>query len=158
MSRFRGVAEGVEVTLNGPELALLTGLTSLLGAAGVEKDDPARERLHPRIYPDDDTASREFDRLIGKERIEARSSDREMFAGRLDESVGGDLILTPEEAGAWARVLGEARIVLAARKGLFESGMPDDPSGDPEVAFIMFLGYVQEDLVSAMLSRMENST
>ncbi len=158
MSRFRGVAEGVQVMLNGPELALLTRLTSLLGAAGVERDDPARERLQPRIYPDDDTASREFDRLVGKERVEVRSNDRELFASRLDESVGGDLILTPDEAGAWARVIGEARIVLGARKGLFESGMPEDPSGDPEVAFIIFLGYVQEDLVAAMLSRMEDET
>ena len=49
MSRFRAVSEGIEVTLIGPEIAVLYQLARVLGSAGVDKDDPARARLTPRI-------------------------------------------------------------------------------------------------------------
>ncbi len=157
MSRFQARDTGIAVTLAGPEIAILSRLGSLLGGAGVDKDDPARERLAPRIYPDDDTASREFDRLAGKERIEVRSADRETFARGLDAAAGGELLLTTEEAAAWLRVVGEARIVVAARKGLFEEGLPEGSVADPEVALVMFLGLVQEELVGEMLLNMEDT-
>lgn len=155
MSRFRATDQGVEVTLMQPEVAILARLGGLLGSAGVERGDPATERLTPELYPGDKTASRDFHRLIGKERVEARSSDREVFARGLAAAADGPVNLTTEEAGAWARVIGEARIVLAARKGLFDTGLPDEKVDDPEVAFVMFLGVVQEDLVNQMLLTME---
>ncbi len=158
MSRFTAVPGGVEVTLIGPEIAILSRLASLLGGAGVEKDDPAGTRLAPALYPDDDKASREFDRLAGKERVEVRSADRESFSVGLDAAAAGPLLLEPDDAAAWARVIGEARIVLAARKGLFEDGLPTGPVDDPEVAFVMFLGVVQEELVEAMLMNMEDAS
>ena len=156
MSWFRATNQGIEVSLQGPEIALLSRLGTLLGGAGVEKDDPARERLTPRIYADDDDASREFDRLASKERIEARSADRETFNSGLDAAAAGAMILNGEDAAAWARVIGEARIVLAARKGLFEAGLPTEAVDDPEVAFVMFLGALQEVLVGEMLKGMED--
>lgn len=156
MNWFQATGEGIEVNLQGPEIALLSRLGSLLGGVGVEKDDPARERLTPRIYTDDDVASREFDRLAGKERIEARSADRETINSGLAAAAAGPMILSREDAAAWARVIGEARIVLAARKGLFESGLPTETVDDPEVAFVMFLGAVQEVLVGEMLNGMED--
>jgi hypothetical protein len=157
MSRFSAVPAGIEVSLIGPEIAVLYQLGSLLGAAGVDKNDPARARLIPQVYPDDESASRDFDRFGEKERVEARSVDRELFNEGLDNAVGGPLLLSDEEAAAWARVLGEARIVLAARKGLFESGMPAEPSRDPEVALVSFLGVLQEELVLAMLAKLEGA-
>ena len=157
MSRFCATAHGIEVILMGPELALLSRLGSLLSGAGVEKDDPAKARLTPTIYPEDAKASREFDRLAGRERVEARSADREAFARILGEAGEGKTILNPDEAAAAARVIGEARIVLAARRGLFENGMPDQPVDDPEVAFVMFLGIIQEELVQEMLKTMEDA-
>lgn len=158
MSRFRAVPGGVEVSLIGPEIAVLYQLGSLLGAAGVDKSDPARERLTPKIYPDDDRASRDFDRLGEKERVEVRSADREIFNESLDSAVGGPVVLADLEAAAWARVLGEARVVLAARKGLFESGLPDDPGKDPEVALVTFLGILLDQLVGEMMTRIEEAT
>ncbi len=73
-------------------------------------------------------------------------------------SATGPLLLASEDAAAWARVIGEARIVLAARKGLFEDGLPSGPVDDPEVAFVMFLGVVQEELVESMLMNMEGGS
>ena len=154
MSRFSVVPDGIEVSLIGPEIAVLYQLGSLLGAAGVDRNDPARARLIPQIYPDDERASRDFDRFGEKERVEVRSVDREIFNEGLDNAVGGPMVLTDEEAAAWARVLGEARIVLGARKGLFENGLPEQAGRDPEVALVTFLGILQEELVGEMLTRL----
>ena len=157
MSWFSAVDGGVEVSLSGPEIAVLSRLGSLLGGAGVENDDPARERLLPVVYPDDPEASREFDRLASKERVEARSVDREAFVAGLTAAASGTTMLRAEDAAAWARVLGEARIVVASRKGLFETGLPEGPIDDPEVAFLTFLGLLQEELVGAMLTSMDGA-
>jgi hypothetical protein len=157
MSRFRAVDEGVQVDLAGPESALLSRLTSLLGGAGVDKDDPAREWLLPRLYPNDENASREFVRLAGKERVELRSADRERYKLSLDLAANGRVVLSDNDAAAWARVIAEARIVLAARKGLFETGLPEGPVDDPEVTFVVFLSVIQEELVEQMLTNMEDA-
>lgn len=156
MSWFRATPDGIEVTLEGPEIAVLSRLGSLLGGAGVEKDDPARDRLIPRIYTDDDVASREFDRLAGKERVEVRSADREILSNGLNAATAGPTTISRDDAAAWARVIGEARIVLAARKGLFSTGLPAEAGDDPEIAFVMFLGAIQELLVGEMLQAMED--
>jgi len=157
VKRFSSIPGGISVSLMDPEVALLEGLSPLLASAGVERDDPARERLRPQPYPDDEAASREYNRLIGKERNEGRSADRELFNNGLSAIKDKPLVLSAEEAAAWVRVVGEARIVLSARKGLFEAGMPDEPVNDPEIAFIMFLGLVQEELVVEMLKAMEET-
>ena len=155
MSRFRATSEGVEATLIGPEIAILARLVGLLGSAGLDEGDPATRRLRPDIYPKDGKASRDFNRLADKERVEGRSADRETFVSSLDAASSGSVVLSTDDAAAWARVIGEARIVLAARKGLFDTGLPDGKVEDPEVAFVMFLGVVQEELVSQMLLTME---
>lgn len=157
MSRFEAVADGIEVTLESMEIAIVSRLTTLLGGAGVERGDPARDHLSPRVYPNDKAASREFERLTAKENAEQRSSDREAFADSVTAAGGGTIVLTSEDAASWARVLAESRIVLAARRGLFESGMPDGRSLDPEVALIALLGDFQEELVAEMTKKMENA-
>lgn len=158
MSRFRAVPGGVEVRLLGPEIAILSGLGSMLSAAGVEPNDPARKRLLPEVYPDDKDASRDFRRLAEKERVEARSVDREVFARGLEEAAIGSFVLSADHAASWLRVIGEARVVIAARKGLFDAGLPEGRVEDAEVALVMFLGVVQEELVSEMLVNMEDET
>lgn len=156
MSRFRGSEEGIALELNPSEVAILSRLPTLVEGAGIDKDDPARHRLNPAIYPEDEASSREFERLVAKERVEVRSADRELFDETLRRAAGGRLLLNGEESAAWARVLGEARIVLAARKGLFDSGLPTGLPTDPELALVLLLGHLQEELVSEMLRTMED--
>jgi hypothetical protein len=157
MIQFRAIGTEVEVVVDGSELAILSSLTNLLGSAGVEKRDPARARLNPVVYRDDEAASREFERFAAKERSDVRTDDRERFAEMLQAVTNGTLLLKPDEAAIWARVLGEARIVLAARKGLFEKGLPTEAPSDPELALVMLLGYLQEELVGEMLKTMEDT-
>lgn len=158
MSRFSASDNRISVQLTEGEVAILTRVATLVRGAGVDKDDPARARLHPSLYPDDDTASREFDRLAAKERVEARSADREVYAATLGRASRGPIRLSPLEAASWVRVLGEARIVLAARKGLFETGLPTSRPSDPEVALVLLLGHLQEELVGELTRTMEDAT
>lgn len=157
MSRFVATANGIQVQLLGTEIAILSRLGSVLGGAGVEKDDPAARRLKPVIYTDDALASREFDRLAARERVAVRSADRERFVEGLDAAAAGTITLTAADAATWARVIGESRIVLAARKGLFDSGMSTDHADDPEVALVMYLGLLQEEIVAELLATMEDT-
>lgn len=157
MNVFHRTGSGIEVTLEESEASILARLGPLLRTAGVTKEDPARRRMNPALYPADSVASREFERLAEKERVEARSADRERFADTLRRASAGPTVLTHDDAAAWARVLGEARIVLAARHGLFESGLPDELPTDPEVVMVLLLGQLQEELVGQMLATMEDT-
>jgi hypothetical protein len=156
--RFLARGADIEVELTGSEAPILLGLPELLGSAGVDKGDPAQSRLYPIVYRDDEDASREYERLAAKERAAVRSADRERFREILQTAGKGPLLLGREDAAVWARVLGEARIVLAARHGLFDSGLPSQVPSDPEVALVMLLGYMQEELVGEMLKTMEDES
>lgn len=157
MSRFTATADGIAVQLFDTEIAILERLGPVLQGVGVEKDDPATQRLRPVIYSDDEQASREFERLAAKERVEVRSVDREKFADGLKAAAAGVITLSTEDAATWARVLGESRVVLAARKGLFDTGLPQGRPEDPEVALVMFIGVLQEELVGEMLATMKDN-
>jgi hypothetical protein len=156
MSRFRAVGREVEVMLSSAEAAVLARLPDLLADAGVRRSDPAWQRLNPTIYADDDGASREFERFAARERTDARAADQERFAQSLKLAAAGPTVLSREDAAAWSRVIGEARVVVAARRGLFDSGLPDQIPKDPEIALVLLLGYVQEELVTELLQTMED--
>jgi hypothetical protein len=151
MRRFQAGEKGITVSLEPTEWTVLARLTTLLGSAGVEKGDPAWARLKPVLYPDDAGASREFERLTAKESAELRSSDRERFSESVRAAAGGTIVLASDGAASWARVLAESRIVLAARRGLFETGMSGEQYSDPEIALIALLGGFQEELVAEMI-------
>lgn len=157
MIRFSAVGRDVEVVLDGSEVAILASLTNLLASAGTERGDPASARLNPSVYRDDAAASREFERFASRERDEVRNEDRVRFGEMVQAATKGPLLLQPDDAAVWARVLGEARIVIAARKGLFEEGLPTEAPTDPQVALVVLLGYLQEELAGEMLKTMEDS-
>ncbi|MGD2051668.1 MAG: DUF2017 family protein [Acidimicrobiia bacterium] len=173
MSRFTAAGQKVLVALEPEEVAILSRLPSLLGSVGASWNDPARDRLNPEAYPGDTVASREFSRLTEKELVEARSSDRERFADTLDR-LREQPVLRKGDAAAWVRVLGEARLVLAARHGMPAGGpaAPDEqpspidvddlasppPDADPELMLVDYLGVLQDDLVGEMLTGMGEGT
>ena len=158
MIRFKANGTKIEVSLSGSEIAILSRLDDLIGSAGTERDDPARKRLFPAVYAEDDGATREFQRFSERERSELSVADRERFAATLNEASPEVLLLDRDDAAVWARVLGQARIILAARTGLFESGLPEGSPEDPDVALVLLLGYLQDDLVGEMLKAMEGSS
>jgi len=174
VSRFTAAGQKVLVALEPEEVAVLSRLPALLGSVGAAWDDPAQDRLNPEAYPGDLIASREFSRLTEKELTEARSADRERFADTLHR-LRERPVLHSVEAAAWVRVLGEARLVLAARHGVLGGGpaaAEDDPpesvdlveltepppETDPELLLVDYLGSLQDDLVGELLTGMGEGT
>jgi len=170
VSRFTVAGQKVLVALEPEEVAILSRLPTLLGSVGASWNDPAHDRLNPEAYPGDTVASREFSRLTEKELVEARSADRERFADTL-RRLRERPVLRPGDAAAWVRVLGEARLVLAARHGTPAGGpaaadeqpVVDDltttpPDANPELMLVDYLGALQDDLVGELLTGMGEGT
>jgi len=143
---FRRTVRGIAVRLSPGEVEILGALPALLLA--VDPDEPAADRLDPTVYPDDPGADAAYRDLTRGMLEEARTRDRSELAVTL-----GNDVLTTEEADAWLRVIGEARLVLAARLGIDEDGWERHAAGDEpvEMSLLRLLGALQEDLVSALL-------
>jgi hypothetical protein len=143
---FRRTGRGVAVRLSAAEVEILAALPELLLA--VAPGEPAAARLDPMAHPNDPEAEAAYRELTAGMLEQARARDRSEFAVTL-----GNDVLSLEEADAWLRVIGEARLVLAARLGIEEDGW-EGRSGDTgsfELSLLRLLGALQEDLVTALL-------
>ncbi|OFW66196.1 MAG: hypothetical protein A2Z12_07310 [Actinobacteria bacterium RBG_16_68_21] len=139
---FVRTGDGVRVHLSKAEIAVLRGLPEVIAA-----DGDAGGRLDYRAHPDDPTAEARYRDLIGEDLNRLRAADRRAFTRGLGRGE-----VTVEDAEAWMRVVGEARIVLAARLGITDDGWEDDArtTRDPEMALLAYLGYLQDALVTAL--------
>jgi hypothetical protein len=111
--------------------------------------DPAHDVLFRPAHRDDPDESAAFASLVSDDVARRRSEDADV-ARRIGEGVD---VLEPEEAHALLRVMNDARLVLASRAGAFERG-PDwarDIDVDPSLAAVAWLGYVQSELVEALM-------
>lgn len=152
---FRWESGRVVVDLEPGAWALLATLPSLLGSVRAGSDDPAALRLSLPAYPGDAVAQEEFDRYIGPELDTARAADRETFGA----GVSDHRLLSIEEAEAWLRVIGEARLVVAARKGIQieDESWEDRALDDPDLGLVAFLGYLQDGIVGALSTALEET-
>ena len=139
---FTRDGDKVVVRLSAAEIAVLEDLPEL-----ITRDRDAGGRLSYTAHPNDEAAEGRYRDLIGDDLDRLRSADRAAFATRLEAKE-----LTLEEAEAWMRVVGEARITLAARLGIVEDGWERDAesSRDPEMALLGYLGYLQDALVGVL--------
>lgn len=144
---FRMRGDHIRVQLGRAEREFLGALPALLATAG-EEGDPAAERLNPRAYVNDAQAEAEFRELIGSALEDARQADRDEFA-RSAESAE----LTLEQAEAWLRIIGEARLVIGARLGIIEDGW--EGGNDPAYGPLHFLGRLQDELAGALSGTLE---
>jgi hypothetical protein len=151
--RFRRTPSGVEPNLEPSEYAILERIPGLVESIGANRHDPAATRLDPPVHPGDDRASVEFSRLAGTEVAQGRSADAETFQRTL-QSAQADGSLSVEDAEAWVRTLGTARVALIARKGReFDDGsFAAADRGDPDILLVDYLGILQEDLLVVLLA------
>jgi hypothetical protein len=149
------MALGTLVTLDPAEVAILSRLPSLVGSVGAQHDDPAEERLHPAAYVDDEDAAREFRRLVDKDLVEGRSEDLAVFTETLSDADDG-VVLSEAHLECWLRVLGDARLTLAARRELLvdDETFAKASRRDPDVALIDYLGMLQQEIVEQLLATM----
>lgn len=143
--------------LSPDEVDALSLLPGVLASVGREAGDPAAERLSVAAYPDDEEAQAEYGRLMAPELERQRKRDRATVSSSLDAARRGPVDLSMAEADSWLMVINEARLALAARLGIQEEGwgLSRDRSGVPvpEMALLVYLTEVQDDLISALAER-----
>jgi hypothetical protein len=79
----------------------------------------------------------------------ARADDLERF-----EATTGSDHLDLEDAEAWLRVIGEARLAVAARIGIETEGWEETRGDSFEAAVLHLLGHLQEALVEVLAGRL----
>ena len=102
-------------------------------------------RLDYTAHPDDPDADRRYRDLVAGSLEDLRRADRSVF----DAVVAGDEV-APETVEAFMRVIGEARLVLAARLGVEDDGWEYDAPDDPEMAMLGWLGWLQDAAIAAL--------
>lgn len=145
---FKLVSSGIQVKIPRPLATFLQGLPELLESVGEQPGDPAQSRLQPVAYVDDADAQSDYEEFAGPQLASMRELDRRTFRETLAEYRKGQII-TIQEAEAWVKVIGDARLAIAARAGINDSSWETDTSG-PTAPIIATLGYVQGSLVQAL--------
>lgn len=139
--------EGERITLNVHpiERAALATIPAML-----EAGDDAGGRLDYSAHPDDPDADRRYRELVAGDLDDLRREDRATFAAVLDGAS-----MSHDDLAALMRVVGEVRIVLAARLGIEDDGWEDDvvPS-DPEMALLGWLGWLQDSAVRILTDQL----
>jgi hypothetical protein len=145
---FSRSEDRIITSLTVDDKALLVQIPDLLASVGEDDGDPAVAVMHRPAYADDEAASDEFDELIGTQ----RTSDHAADVGALDVLLRGASSMSLDEAESVLRVINRARLTLAARAGVFESGAGWEAriSDEPGLAAVAWLGYLQSDLLSAL--------
>ncbi len=139
----------VRVKLSDEEVRLLTDVPAWLDDVGSDPNDPAGPRLNQSAYPEDPMASAEYGITAGDALDQGRRADRTVFTRTIGDAAAG-VDLSVEEAEAWMRVIGDSRLVLAARSGVDDSSW-EQPSGhSPEIEMLRYLTYVQANLIDAL--------
>jgi Domain of unknown function (DUF2017) len=120
-----------------------------------------RGRLFPAAY-DDPVDELEYRELVGTSVTEDRLAAVEDFARTLD---GGttrmgmwSAVLTTDEADAWLSALNDARLTLAMVAGITdESAWTHGPDRtDPTSIALYYLGWLQEELLAALMGTLED--
>jgi hypothetical protein len=145
---FRAAEGGIEVVIQPWEVDVLKAIPALLDTLG--RGDAAAEQLDQTPYPEDPAAADEFRRLMASELEQSRAADRSAFGITVEQAPAG-LTLSVAEAEAWLRVLGEARLVLAAREGISADGWEEQlPDDNPPIALLHYLGWIQQSLAEVL--------
>lgn len=172
MGRLHGVrgleGDGIRVRLSTRErdaLRMLPGqiLPVLVGDHELGADgSPIRERLFPPAYINDPLADMEFREMVGDGIVQARADAFRTFARTLDRGAARRLVWTidldPEEAAAWLSAVNDARLTLAMVVGIrsedeWERG-PD--SQDPRSVMLYYLGWLEDELVTALMGGLKD--
>ena len=146
--------DGVRARLGVTDRLMLKRVSEVLQSVGVESDDPAIGRLRPSLYGPSEGADANIEAMMRDELETGRAADLSIVDEALQGS--GNLVLTDEEADAWVRVLGDARLVVAARLGIEDDSWERDASGGFQKVFLQYLSYAQASLTDALLEQLED--
>jgi hypothetical protein len=144
---FERRGDEIRVSLAPHERAILESIPGQLDLIGEDDDDPAAARLDPDAIRDDPDAAARFRQLTGDDLSRARKADRSTVSRR-----AGANTLTIDEAESWMRVIGEARLAIAARIGIEDESWETDRAlaESREGLTLQYLSYLQDALVQAL--------
>lgn len=137
----------IRIALSTRERAVLRMVPDLLDDIGSPDSDPAAARLHPSAYPEDPGADTDFRDMVDIDLARARARDRRRFATTLESGS-----MSRDEAEMWLRVVGDARLALAARMGIESEEWETDRSlvESSAGAMLHYLGYIQDALLQVL--------
>ena len=144
----------IRVRLSAAEVHLLSSLPAMLDDVGTDPLDPAGPRLNQSAYPDDPMASAEFEVSHTAALGAVRAADRETFAATVAGSATG-VDLSEAEAESWMRVIGDARLALAARLGIEDDRWERESADEPQMLMVHYLTHLQDGLIEALSELME---
>jgi len=125
-------------------------LRELLGA-----DDPSLRRLTPPAYPQDDRKEAEYRELVGGDLEAQRRRALQTMEATLDAEK-----LDEEQITAWLGSLNDLRLVLGTRldvtEEMYEEGLPEQDERSPAFALYLYLGWLEEQIVAALASSLED--
>lgn len=141
-----------ELSLSPDERDVLRSLPGqLAGLLGTE--DPALRRLSPPAHPDDRQKEAEYRELVGDELDHQRRRSLEVMQSTIDAER-----LDQEQLSAWLAALNDLRLVLGTRldvtEDLYDEGIPEQDPRAPVFALYLYLGWLEEQVVSALASEL----
>lgn len=141
----------VEVRLADAERELLRAIPDLTEGIRLDDGGPSWATERGTVHRSDPGSERRYQELTGGMLDDARRTDRRLFRESLEREV-----LTLPEAEAWMRLIGGARLGLAARLGIEEDGW-EGRAGDEtlELSMLRLLGYLQETLISELAAALD---
>jgi hypothetical protein len=133
-----------------------------------EPDDPVLARLFPTAYPEDPEAAGDFRRFTEATLRDGKAAAAIALIDALEEAglppelkedgLVIDVELDEDAARAWARCFTDLRLALATRleveegdQDYWDSLPDDDPRGQAHDIYL-WVGYLQETLVEALMS------
>lgn len=119
-------------------------LMDLLGTS-----DSSLRRLSPPAHADDPAKEAEYRDLVGGELDAQRRRALELMEATIDAER-----LDEDEISAWLAALNDLRLVLGTRldvtEEMYEEGIPESDQRAPAFAVYQYLGWLEEQIVSAL--------
>lgn len=164
MTMFRRSGTACVAAFSPEEAQVLRQCVAELAALisdGIDRDDPAVERLFPDVYPEDPADEEELRRFTEDDLVSARREQiSSVLAGLLEG--GGEVRLDDDSADTWLRTLTDVRLALGVRLGIrddtdIEEELDEAVLADPtssrvgQISVYAYLTYLQESLVASLL-------
>jgi hypothetical protein len=131
-------------------------LQQVLAPGSLDADDPVRRRLYPAAY-DDPTAEQDFRELTESGLQQDRSERADECLAELRQGrslVRTELVLAPDAADRWIRVLNDLRLTFGTQLDITEDDDYELDATDPQVhlrARYLWLTALQDVLVSTLM-------
>jgi hypothetical protein len=151
-----GADGGVVLHLEDGEAEVLSGFfdeMKRLLEADIPRSDAVIGRLFPPAYDDVDDNDA-YDALIHEELHDAKLAALRQARDDLDSGSADEVVLSPESAEGWLRLLTDLRLAIGTRLEVDEEMMAAEPDpSDPDsmaLYALHWLGWVQESILRAI--------